>query len=97
MTAAPAAFLVVVAFLTATLSGIFGMAGGLVLMGALALVLPVAACFVTHGILQLVANGWRAILHRQHIAWPILINYAIASIAAGSHQLQHPPASRHRQ
>lgn len=84
MTAAPAAFLVVVAFLTATLSGIFGMAGGLVLMGALALVLPVAACFVTHGILQLVANGWRAILHRQHIAWPILINYAIASIAAGA-------------
>lgn len=33
------------------------MAGGLVLMGALALLLPVSAAFVTHGILQLVANG----------------------------------------
>ena len=79
-----AAFLIVTAFLTATLSGVFGMAGGLVLMGALAFVLPVSAAFVTHGILQLVANGWRALLHRQHISWPILLNYAIASAAAGA-------------
>lgn len=84
MPALTAAFLVIVAFLTATLSGVFGMAGGLVLMGALATVLPVAACFVTHGLLQLVANGWRAVLHRQHIAWPIILNYALASIAAGA-------------
>ena len=58
-----ALFLVCTAFLTATLSGVFGMAGGHVLMGALAFVLPVQAAFVTHGVLQLVSNGWRAILH----------------------------------
>lgn len=78
-----AAFIITTAFLTAALSGVFGMAGGLVLMGALALVLPVSAAFVTHGILQLVANGWRAILHRQHISWPILLNYIIAAALAG--------------
>jgi uncharacterized membrane protein YfcA len=83
MPALTALFLVIIAFLTATLSGIFGMAGGLVLMGALALVMPVAAAFVTHGILQLVANGWRAVLHRQHIVWPIIGHYALATIAAG--------------
>lgn len=82
MSAAIAAFLVSAAFATALLSGIFGMAGGLVLMGALALVLPVASAFVTHGILQLVANGWRAVIHRQHIAWPIIGWYALASAAA---------------
>jgi uncharacterized protein len=66
------------------LSGIFGMAGGLVLMGALALVLPVSAAFVTHGLLQLVANGWRAVLHREHIIWPIILHYVLASaVAAG--------------
>jgi uncharacterized membrane protein YfcA len=75
-------FIIITAFLTALLSGIFGMAGGLVLMGALALVLPVSAAFVAHGMLQLVANGWRAILHRQHISWPIILNYALASAAA---------------
>jgi uncharacterized membrane protein YfcA len=78
-----AAFILVCAFLTATLSGVFGMAGGLVLMGALALVLPVSAAFVTHGLLQLVANGWRAVLHRRHVDWRIVGYYALASLAAG--------------
>lgn len=80
---AVSAFIIVTAFFTATLSGIFGMAGGLMLMGALAFVLPVSAAFVTHGILQLVANGWRAVLHRKYINWRILANYAIASAVAG--------------
>lgn len=77
-----AAFVVAMAFVTATLSGVFGMAGGLVLMGALAFVLPVQAAFVTHGILQLVANGWRAILHRRHVRWDIVGWYALASLTA---------------
>jgi uncharacterized protein len=75
-------FLIIAAFLTATLSGIFGMAGGLVLMGVLALILPVSAAFVTHGLLQLVSNGWRAVLHREHLAWAIVGWYALASIIA---------------
>lgn len=77
-----AAFVVAMAFVTATLSGVFGMAGGLVLMGALAFVLPVQAAFVTHGILQLVANGWRSILHRKHVRWDIVGWYAAASFVA---------------
>lgn len=83
MTFFTAAFIVAAAFVTATLSGVFGMAGGLVLMGALALVLPVSAAFVTHGLLQLVANGWRAILHRRHVRWDIVGWYALASLIAG--------------
>lgn len=82
MSLLPALFIVAMSFVTATLSGIFGMAGGLVLMGALALVLPVQAAFVSHGILQLVANGWRAILHRRHVRWDIVGWYALASVLA---------------
>jgi uncharacterized membrane protein YfcA len=78
-----ALFVVCMAFVTATLSGVFGMAGGLVLMGALALVLPVQAAFVTHGLLQLVANGWRSILHREHVRWDVVGWYALASLIAG--------------
>lgn len=77
-----AGFIVTAAFVTATLSGVFGMAGGLVLMGALALVLPVSAAFVTHGILQLFANGWRAVLHARHVRWDIVGWYAAASVCA---------------
>ncbi|MBN8817300.1 MAG: sulfite exporter TauE/SafE family protein [Sphingomonas sp.] len=76
--------IIVLAFCTAFLSGILGMAGGLVLMGGLALLLPVSAAFVTHGILQLVANGWRAILHRHFVQWTIIRNYALASFVAAA-------------
>jgi uncharacterized membrane protein YfcA len=84
MTLMTGAFIVVMSFLTAALSGVFGMAGGLLLKGALALVLPVSATFVVHGLLQLVANGWRAILHRRHVIWRIVGVYALgAFLAAG--------------
>jgi len=82
MSIGPALFIVVMAFVTAAISGVFGMAGGLMLKGALAFVLPVSATFVAHGILQLVANGWRAILHRRHVAWRIVGIYALGAFAA---------------
>ncbi|HEY9233979.1 MAG TPA: sulfite exporter TauE/SafE family protein [Phenylobacterium sp.] len=83
--ALPAAlFVIAAAFLTATLSGVFGMAGGLVLMGVLPLVMPVSAAFVTHGLLQLASNGWRAALHARHVRWGIVGWYAAAAaVAAG--------------
>jgi uncharacterized protein len=80
---AVALFILVTAFLTSVLSGVFGMAGGLILMGALALVLPVSAAFVAHGLIQIVANGGRAVLHRRHVRWRIVAMYALASVAAG--------------
>ena len=91
-----AAFLLLATFVTAFISGVFGMAGGLVLMGALALVLPVASAMVVHGIIQSVSNGWRAILHLKWIDWRILAIYLAGSaLAAGllafaSFQLSKP-------
>ncbi|MBS0361287.1 MAG: TSUP family transporter [Proteobacteria bacterium] len=84
MSLAAGAFIVAMSFLTAAISGVFGMAGGLLLKGALALVLPVSATFVVHGLLQLVANGWRAILHRRHVRWPIVGVFALGAFTAGA-------------
>ncbi|HEX2815189.1 MAG TPA: TSUP family transporter [Phenylobacterium sp.] len=83
MTLVTGAFIIVMSFLTAALSGVFGMAGGLLLKGALALVLPVSATFVVHGMLQLVANAWRAILHRKFVDLKIVGLFALGSFAAG--------------
>jgi uncharacterized membrane protein YfcA len=83
MSPAIGGFIIAMAFLTAALSGVFGMAGGLLLKGALALVLPVSATFVAHGLFQLVANGWRAILHRKHVVWRIVAVYALGAFTAG--------------
>lgn len=82
MSAAAALIILAAALITAVISGIFGMAGGLMLMGALTLVLPVQAAFVTHGFIQIVANGWRAILHRAHIRWVVVGFYFIGAAAA---------------
>lgn len=68
--------------MTATLSCIFGMTGGLMLMGGLAGLLTVSAAFVTHGALHLASNGWRAILHRKFLCWRIVGYFAVAALAA---------------
>ncbi|MED5549201.1 MAG: sulfite exporter TauE/SafE family protein [Pseudomonadota bacterium] len=71
-------------FVTAFISGVFGMAGGLILMGILALVLPVSAAMVVHGVVQSVSNGWRAILHARWIDWRILGIYLFGSGASAA-------------
>jgi uncharacterized membrane protein YfcA len=76
--------LLIVVLVTATVSGVFGMAGGLMLMGALTLAMPVAAAMVTHGAVQFVSNGWRAVLHRKHIDWPIILYYGAGSAVAAA-------------
>lgn len=68
--------------MTAFISGIFGMAGGLILMGVLTAVLPVATAMIVHGAIQMVSNGWRAFLLRSHIDWRIFGRYALGSLAA---------------
>lgn len=82
MSATAAAVVLVAALLTAAVSGVLGMAGGLLLMGVLLLVLPVAVAFVVHGLLQLVSNGWRAFLQRRHIRWRVIAWYAVGALAA---------------
>lgn len=84
MTSLTTFLLLLVVLVTSTISGVFGMAGGLMLMGALTLAMPVAAAMVTHGAVQFVSNGWRAVLHRKYINWRIILFYGAGSaIAAG--------------
>lgn len=59
-------------FLTSTLSGVFGMAGGLVLLAILLAMLPVATAIAVQGAIQIVANGSRAWFSRAHIDWRVL-------------------------
>src|SRR3954463_13626565 len=49
---------------TAFLSGLFGMAGGLILIGVLLALMPLPTAMVLHAITQMASNGWRAFLWR---------------------------------
>lgn len=63
-------------FIAALMSGVFGMAGGMVLMGGLLLFLPVPAVMVLHGIAQVTSNVWRTALWHQHVRWSLVRRFA---------------------
>lgn len=84
MSIAIAAGLLVSVFLTSTLSGIFGMAGGLVLLGILLLLLPVGTAIAVQGAIQLIANGSRAYFSRAYIDWRVLSIMTLGLLVAAA-------------
>jgi uncharacterized membrane protein YfcA len=80
-TAIIAAILAISALVTSFISGILGMAGGLILMGILLALVSVPAAMMLHGITQLASNGWRAFLWRSHVDWRVFRGYLYASLA----------------
>jgi uncharacterized membrane protein YfcA len=77
-----AAIILVTVLVSSFLSGIFGMAGGVILMGVLATLVPVATAMMIHGAVQMISNGYRAFLWREHINWRIFRRYALGSAVA---------------
>jgi uncharacterized protein len=64
------------------ISGTFGMAGGMVLLGVLLIYFPVTTAMVLFSIIQFVANAWRAALWWRFVLWPIFIWYAVGGVLA---------------
>src|ERR1700748_56571 len=59
---------------TSFLSGVFGMsgvAGGMILLGVLLNYFDVATGMILFSIIQLFANGWRALQWRRYVLWAI--------------------------
>src|SRR3984957_15728970 len=67
---------------TAFLSGLFGMAGGMILIGVLLTFMPLPTAMVLHAITQMASNGWRALLWRAHIRWRPVSVYLIGCALA---------------
>lgn len=78
-----AAALLVAVFFTSMLSGIFGMAGGLILLAILLLVLPVGTAIAVQGAIQLIANGSRAWMSRAYIDWRVLTIMTAGLVCVG--------------
>jgi uncharacterized membrane protein YfcA len=70
---------------TSFLSGIFGMAGGLILMGVLLAILPLPEAMALHAVTQMASNGWRGLLWWRHVRWraaaTFLIGCGVAFVA----------------
>ena len=76
--------LTVVAFGTSLVSGVLGMAGGLILLSALLLKLDPVIAVPVHGLVQLVSNGSRAWFLRQHVSWRAVLRFAWPLLPAGA-------------
>ena len=73
--------LVVVAFITAAISAILGMGGGIILLGIMALLIPNGYMVIAlHGVVQLVSNITRSYIFRQHIKRHIIWQYLPGAI-----------------
>lgn len=82
MTPALIALVALVMVATSLLSGVFGMAGGLILVGVLLAILPVPDAMALHAVTQIASNGWRAALWIRHARMRIVAAYAAGCLAA---------------
>lgn len=76
------AILALFAVVSSFVSGILGMAGGMILMGVLLAMMPVPAAMMLHGITQLAANAWRAFLWRDAVDWRVFRHYLYGALTA---------------
>jgi uncharacterized membrane protein YfcA len=82
MSAALIAALLATMVATSFLSGIFGMAGGMILMGLLLALLPLPAAMALHAVAQIASNGWRGVLWIGHVRWRAAGAYIIGCLFA---------------
>jgi len=67
--------LCVAALATAILSAVVGMAGGITLLSVMLIFYDPLVAIPIHGAVQLVSNGSRSIIQREHIRWGIIWRY----------------------
>jgi uncharacterized membrane protein YfcA len=87
------------AVLTSVVSGVMGMAGGMLLLAVMLLKLEPAVAIPVHGIVQLVSNGSRAYFLRSQVRWAAVWRFAwplLPGGALGIWLLVYVPASGSR-
>src|ERR1700719_4514535 len=82
MTVASYVLLALTILLSSFISGVFGMAGGMILLGVLLNYFDVASAMILFSIIQFCANGWRAYRWRHYVRWPIVYKYVIGAVIA---------------
>jgi uncharacterized protein len=80
MTPAALAIIGVTIVFSSFLSGVFGMAGGMILLGVLLNYFDVATGMILFSIIQLFANGWRVVQWRSYVLWPIFGQYLLGAL-----------------
>ena len=75
--------LIVTALIASIISGITGMAGGVILLSVIALIVETSYIVPLHAGVQLVSNSTRLILFYKHIKWNIIL-YFLCGVLPGA-------------
>lgn len=81
------AFLVSIACITSFITAVFGAGGGVMMLGAMAQVLPPQVIIPLHGVVQLGSNSGRALMSWRYINWRLISHFlpgALIGILLGS-------------
>jgi uncharacterized membrane protein YfcA len=69
-------------FLASFVSGVFGMAGGMIMLGTLLVFFDVPTAMVMFSLLATAGNAWRVASWWRYINWPIFFGYAVGGVIA---------------
>jgi uncharacterized protein len=61
-------------------SGTFGMAGGMILLGVLLVYFDVTTAMVVFSVIQFTSNGWRALLWWRYVLWRVFFPYIVGAL-----------------
>lgn len=67
---------------TSIVSGVVGMAGGMLLLSVMLLRLDPLVAIPVHGVIQLVSNASRAWFQRKHVVWAPVLRFALPLLPA---------------
>jgi uncharacterized protein len=82
LTASAYAIIGVTIVFSSFLSAVFGMAGGMILLGVLLNYFDVAAGMILFSIIQFFVNGSRVVRWRDYVRWPIFYWYVAGAVIA---------------
>ncbi|MBZ8133343.1 sulfite exporter TauE/SafE family protein [Afifella sp. IM 167] len=92
----PALLLIGASALSSALAAAFGLGGGIAMLAALGLALPVPALIPVHGVVQLGSNVGRAVVQRRYaqkrLIWPFAIGAIIGAIIGAQFVVALPEA-----
>ena len=73
--------LIITALITSSISAVIGMGGGIILLGVMAILIPEGYMVIAlHGIIQMVSNGTRTFVFRDHIKKNLITEYLIGAL-----------------
>jgi|TARA_B100000953_G_scaffold297138_1_gene291330 uncharacterized membrane protein YfcA len=73
--------LIIAALITSSISAVIGMGGGIILLGIMAILIPEGYMAIAlHGIIQMVSNGTRTFVFRDHIKKNLISEYLIGAL-----------------